>query len=350
VVPGLRLEPPPEGASWGEALVGVAATARVFTVRNTGGAATAAAPVVAVGGGQAGDFVVPAGTENNTCAAALPPNGTCTVTVVLTPGAIGARAATLTATAGAASASAALSASAVLPSAIQVVSIGGTAGMGTTVDFGNKAVGSETGLDVVVRNVDSGQRIPSPIFTLGDAVNYRFDTNPGAANDCADLTQDGLEGGESCTVRIFFRPQSLPAAGTAAPNVATTLIVGGAATGLTLDLRGHAVSALSITPDARPFGGVAVNATSAATTFTVTNSSDAGIPGTGQVAVSLDGPEAASYRITRNECAGTTLAAGGSCAIDVVFEPRSAGAKVASLSVIAAPTNGASAALSGSGM
>ncbi len=353
VVPGLRIEAPPEGASWGEALVGIAATARVFTVRNTGGAATAAGPRIALAGPQGAEFAVPAGAENNTCTAALPPNGTCTVTVVLTPMAIAARAATLTATAGAASASVALSANAVLPSVIQVVSIGGAAGAGTTVEFGNKAVGSETAIDVVVRNVDNGQRVPAPTFTLGDSVNFRFDTNPGTASDCFDLTQDGLQGGppgEACTVRIFFRPQALPAAGAAAPNLASTLIVGGAATGSTLNLRGHAVSALAITPDGRPFGGVALNATSGATTFTVTNSNDAGIPGTGQVAVSLDGADATSFRITRNECAGTTLPAGGSCAIDVVFEPRTAGAKAAALSVTASPTNGVSASLSGSGM
>jgi hypothetical protein len=352
VLPVLRIEAPPEGANWGEALVGLAATARVFTVRNVGGAATSAAPAVAVSGPQAADFAIPAGPENNTCTAALPANGACTVTIVLTPAAIAGRAATLGASVGGVSASIGLSASAVLPSAIQVVSIGGAGGDGTTVDFASKAVGSETGVDVVIRNVDNGQRIAAPTFTLGDPVNFRFDTNPGTAGDCFERAQDGLDGGppgESCTVRIFFRPQSLPAAGPAAPNMTTTLIVGGAGSGLTLSLRGNAVSALAIDPGERPFGSLAVNATSGATTFTVTNSSDAGIPATGQVAVSVDGTDAASFRITRNTCAGNTLPPGGRCEIDVVFEPKAAGARTATLSVIASPTNGASAALTGSG-
>jgi hypothetical protein len=81
----------------------------------------------------------------------------------------------------------------------------------------------------------------------------------------------------------------------------------------------------------------------------VTNSSDAGIPATGQVAVSLGGTDADSFRITRNECVGTTLMPGGTCQIDVVFEPKSAGPRAAALSVTAAPTNGASAALTGTG-
>jgi hypothetical protein len=98
----------------------------------------------------------------------------------------------------------------------------------------------------------------------------------------------------------------MPAAGTAAPNVTTTLIVGGAATGLTLAVQGNAVSALAIAPATRAFGNLAVNATSAVTTFKVTNSTDLGIPSTGQVAVSLDGTDSSSFRITRNVCAGAT--------------------------------------------
>jgi hypothetical protein len=354
VVPALRIEAAAEGPSWGESLVGTAAAGRVFTIRNIGGAPTASAPVINVTGAQATDFALP--PESNGCSAALAPNGACTVTIVLTPAAVAARSANLNASAGPAVASLPLTANGVLPSAIQVVSIGGTAGAATTVEFGNKAVGSETGIDVVIKNADSGQRIAGPTFTLGDTVNFRVDTNAGAPGDCFDRAQDGLQGGppgESCTVRIFFRPQSLPAVGSAAPNFSSTLIVGGAATPLTLTLRGHAVSALSITPDNRTFGSQAVNGTSSATTFTVANSGDLGIASTGQVAVTLIGADADSFRITRNECTGLTLARAGAgdsdCQVDVVFEPKSAGAKAATLSVTASPTNGATAALSGSG-
>jgi hypothetical protein len=355
VVPVLRIEAAAEGASWGEALVGVANPPRVFTIRNVGGAPTAAAPVVNVTGAQATDFALP--PASNGCSAALAPNAGCTVSLVLTAAATGGRGAALNASAGPAAVSQTLSANGVLPSAFQVVSAGGPPGsVATTVDFARKAVGSETGIDVIIKNVDSGQRIPGLTYTLGNVVDFRVDINPGTESDCFDRAQDGLQGGppgESCTIRIFFRPQSLPAADTAAPNVTSTLVVGGAASPLTLHLRGHAVSALSITPDNRSFGSQAVNGTSSATTFTITHSGDLGIPTTGQVAVALTGPDAASFRITRNECTGMTLARAGAgdsdCQVDVVFEPRSPGAKSANLSVTATPTNGAAAALSGSG-
>ena len=135
------------------------------------------------------------------------------MSITLTPAGVGARATTLTATAGAASDTQALAATGVVPSAVQLVSI---AGGGMMVSFGNKAVLSETGIDVVIKNADTAQTIAAPTFTLSDTTNFRVDTNPGVggmAADCFDEIADGggLEGGEQCTVRVFFRPQSLPA-------------------------------------------------------------------------------------------------------------------------------------------
>ncbi|HEY0707815.1 MAG TPA: choice-of-anchor D domain-containing protein, partial [Polyangia bacterium] len=349
--PALVIEAPTAGANWGEALVGTPAAKRVFTVRNTGAAATGAAPSVTVGGAQASEFAVLAG--DNTCTAALPAGGTCTVAITLTPAAIGARAATLdaTATGTTAATTVALAANGVLPNAVQIVSIGGVAGSATTVSFGSKAVGSETAADVVIQNAASAQRIVSPNFTLGDTANFRYDTNPGTSNDCADEIADGggLEGGETCTLRIFFRPQSLPAAGTASPNVTTTLIINGATVALTLNLEGNAVSALSLSPTSGAFGSVAVNTASAATVFTVTNSSDNNIGASGQIAVSRTGANADSFRIVSDTCTGNSLAAGATCTIGVIFEPKAAGALSGTLSVTSSSTNGTSAALTGTG-
>ncbi len=313
-------------------------------VRNVGQGDTTAAAMVSVGGGQAGDFVV----GDNTCTAALAPNEACSVSITLTPAGVGARATTLTATAGAASDTQALSATGVVPSTVQLVSI---AGGGTSVNFGNKAVRSQTGIDVVIKNADTAQTITTPTFTLSDMVNFSVDTNPGGASDCFDEIADGggLEGGEQCTIRVFFRPQSLPDASIVAPNMSSTLIVGGANTNLTLMVQGNAVSALSITPATKDYMGVAVNG-SATQVFMITNSSDVGIPATGLVAVSLDGPNTGDFRIAANTCAVTAgLAPGASCTVTVAFEPKSAGAKSATLAITASPTNGASAALTGTG-
>jgi hypothetical protein len=257
----------------------------------------------------------------------------------------------LTATAGAASDTQALSATGVVPSAIQLVSI---AGGGMVVSFGNKAVLSETGIDVVIKNADTAQTIASPSFAPSDTVNFRVDTNPGVMGmpgDCFDEIADGggLEGGEECTIRVFFRPQSLPASSVMAPNMTGTVVVGGANTNLTLMVQGNAVSALSISPATRDYMGVAVNGSSSQV-FTVTNSADAGITTTGLVVVSLDGPNPGDYRIAGNTCAASMgLAPGATCTVTVAFEPKTTGAKSATLAISATPTNGASAALTGTG-
>jgi hypothetical protein len=349
--PALVIEAPTSGADWGETLVGSPAAKRVFTIRNSGAAATGSAPSVTVAGAQASEFAVLPGDD--TCTAVLPAGGTCTVAITLTPSAIGARAGTLdaTATGTTAATTVVLAANGVLPNVVQIVSIGGTAGSATTVGFGTKAVGSETSVDVVIQNAASAQRIVAPTFTLGDTTNFRYDTNAGTGNDCSDEIADGggLEGGETCTVRVFFRPQTLPSSAVVAPNLTTTLIVGGASVSLTLNLEGNAVSALSLSPTSGAFGSVPVNTASGVTLFTVTNSTDPNIGASGQIVVTRTGANADSFRIVSDTCTGNSLAAGATCAVGVIFEPKAAGALSATLNISSPSTNGASAALTGTG-
>jgi hypothetical protein len=203
----------------------------------------------------------------------------------------------------------------------------------------------------VIKNAADAQRIVAPTFTLGDPANFRFDTNPaGIATSCSKEIADGggLEGGESCTVRVYFRPQSLPAV--AAPNFTSMLVIGGAVTPLTLNLEGNAISALSITPSPGTFAPTAVNATSAPVAFTVRNSNDTNIGTTGQLVVGRGGADAALFRIVGDTCTGNTLAPNATCMVSVVFEPTSTGPKTALLTITAPSTNGTSAPLTGTGL
>jgi hypothetical protein len=72
-----------------------------------------------------------------------------------------------------------------------------------------------------------------------------------------------------------------------------------------------------------------VGATSTPHRFTLGNFGDA--PG-GPAQASLGGVDAADFVITRNDCAAP-LPGGGSCSIEVVFKPRAAGSKHATLTV-----------------
>jgi Tol biopolymer transport system component len=93
-------------------------------------------------------------------------------------------------------------------------------------------------------------------------------------------------------------------------------------------VRERAVSNLTVSPKALTFGNQAINTTSTARAVTVTNISAAAVAITG---VTLAGTNPGQFARTHN--CGTSLAAGASCTVNVVFKPTSIGAKSAVLNV-----------------
>jgi len=85
---------------------------------------------------------------------------------------------------------------------------------------------------------------------------------------------------------------------------------------------------LVIAPNPGEFSAV-VGSTSAALTFSLTNSGDSA---TGFLTTKLVGPAADEFAIVDNECAGP-LASRSTCTIQVVFKPTTAGPRVATLTV-----------------
>lgn len=112
---------------------------------------------------------------------------------------------------------------------------------------------------------------------------------------------------------------------------------------------GEPQAALVIDPTTEAFGDVPTGSTSAPATFTVTNDGGA----TAEVtAVDIVGPDESEFSISDGDCLGD-IVAGGTCTIDVVFEPTSEGAKGAQLVVTSdADVSGwpTSADLAGSGV
>ncbi|MCE3260983.1 MAG: hypothetical protein K0R43_62 [Pseudoduganella sp.] len=109
-----------------------------------------------------------------------------------------------------------------------------------------------------------------------------------------------------------------------------------------------AAPAAAVAPAALSFGGATVGQDSAALATTLSNSGSAPL-NVGSIAVG--GSHAADFRISGGNCAaGTSLAAGASCTVQLVFRPTAAGARSAALSVSHNATGGASSvALSGTG-
>ncbi|MEA2492571.1 MAG: hypothetical protein QOJ29_482 [Thermoleophilaceae bacterium] len=83
-----------------------------------------------------------------------------------------------------------------------------------------------------------------------------------------------------------------------------------------------------VSPASKDFGSVVVGSTSAATTFTVTNT---GANPLNLTAAQVQGADAGDFTIPSNDCAGTTVASGASCTLQAAFKPGSPGAKSAAL-------------------
>jgi hypothetical protein len=101
-------------------------------------------------------------------------------------------------------------------------------------------------------------------------------------------------------------------------------------------------AAIMLAPSALAFGTQAVGSASGAQTITVTNS--------GSAALVVSGIVASGEFTETDDCVGPSIAAGGSCAVQVVFSPTAAGAAAGVLTISANVAGGqATAALSGTG-
>ena len=89
----------------------------------------------------------------------------------------------------------------------------------------------------------------------------------------------------------------------------------------------EAAAAVTFTPTSLTFASAAIGTTSPAQTITATNSGDASLFFNN---VALSG-EALDFTIGTDDCIGTTLAPGASCAISVTFSPTMTGTRTANV-------------------
>src|SRR3954452_12947415 len=141
--------------------------------------------------------------------------------------------------------------------------------------------------------------------------------------DCSN--QLGLFTGGKCRVRVQFDPS-------AQESVTDSVVVNDGSDDTTISLSGEGtVRGLTPSPTSIAFGQQAIGAGSTAPqTATLTNN------GTGPVTFSgapaMTGPDASQFKLGASNCTGT-LAAGGSCTVDVAFDPSTFGDKSAQLGV-----------------
>ena len=286
-------------------LTGDNSAVQSFQVTNNGSQTTGTLSITST----SGDF-----TQTNNCTTLIA-NASCTVTVTFSPTARGSRAGT-----------------------IQVAGTpGGTVGVAVRGDSLPRIelISPPTPYafaDAVVHPVNPNSQvvtIRNNTAATQDLVVTETDlsTSFPVASNCIDP----VFAGATCTFSVAFDPSAVGAlsasfnihiVGSASPLDAATLAVSGNGTVTTL-----AISDGDTTPTSHAFGTQAINTSSAAHRFTVSNT---GTSTTGVLAIDLGGT---GFQVDQNTCSGATLAAGQTCFVDVVFTPTAVASSSGSLTV-----------------
>ena len=308
--------------------VGSASVSQTVTVSNTG-AATLNFSGLTLTGTAAGDFA-----RGGTCGAAstLAAGATCSVSFSFTPGAVGARSATLTLASNASNGDA-------------VLSLAGTAAATATpsvslapgsLAFGNQTIGvASTARTVTLSNPGSGAlSIASITATSRFAVSHACGASLAAA--------------ASCALSVIFTPASV---GAATGTVSVVSNATGSPHQVSLTGAGVTTSPLLAwlpSTASVSFGDVSVGGSPSARSLTLVNQGPGAVTLT---QITLAGAQAADFSLgSGGTCAiAASLAQGASCTVALSFQPGAAGARSATLQVVSSGTNPPDVALSGNG-
>ncbi|RXH54741.1 multicopper oxidase, type 2 [Granulicella sibirica] len=180
----------------------------------------------------------------------------------------------------------------------------------------------------------SGSSSPTQTSTLTNTTSATISLSAGSLTDANDFSESdncnsSIASGASCTFTFTFKPQSAGALSSTysisdVSNPSSPLTVALSGTGTT-----PPAPTAVLSPASADFSNIAAGSTSAAKTFTLTNSGNAALSITSKA---LAGADAGSFAIPDSNC-GSSLAAGGSCAILVTYAPASAGTAAAMLTV-----------------
>ncbi|HKS97443.1 MAG TPA: choice-of-anchor D domain-containing protein, partial [Terriglobia bacterium] len=164
-------------------------------------------------------------------------------------------------------------------------------------------------------------------------------TGIAASGDFAQSNNCGtsLPAGGSCAINVTFAPTSV-----GARTGALTIADNAAGSPHAVSLTGTGTApAVNLAPSSLTFSSQTVGTSSAAQTVTLTN--------TGSAPLNVASITASGDFSQTNNCA-TSIAAGGSCAINVTFTPAATGSRTGTLTITDnAPDTPQSAGLSGSG-
>jgi hypothetical protein len=282
----------PSSLAFGNQPVGSTSSSKQITLKNVGNATLTIQSIAATG-----DF-----KQSNNCGS-VAAGASCVITVTFHPLVSGARTGAITVTDNA------------KPSP-QTASLSGT-GIAPVVHFSRTAISfpaqllkTQSGIQTVtLSNTGTAPLTFTSIAATGDFKE---------SNNCVSPIAIGA----SCTISVSFAPT---ATGNRTGAIAVTDNAAGSPQKVSLSGIGTEVklSAAKLT-----FPVTTVGKASASQTVTLTN---AGTTALSITSISLTGTDPADFKDTKT--CGTSVPAGGSCSIAVVFQPRATGARSANLAV-----------------
>jgi hypothetical protein len=295
-------------------VIGAISAAQVVTLTNNGDV-----PLTGITSAASGPFQV---TGN--CGGQLAGDSSCSLSVAFVPTDAGSQTGTLSVVDSMKTQTVALSGTGILAPLLSVSPNG--------LSFPAQQVGAASS-PLIVTVSDTGG---SPMANVGFAF-----TGQGAGSFSAGATTCGvvLNNGGSCTVQVIFTPAATGA--NAATLTVTSSTLGVKAVTVALSGAGVAASGLNVSPAEMTFNEATLGHASAAQTGTISNTSSVNATG---LTLAVTAP----FSLTQNTCV-TTLAAGASCTVGLVFTPTGNGSVAGSLTVGSATLNTGTIALSGTG-
>jgi hypothetical protein len=261
-------------------------------------------------------------TSNN-CGTQLAGKSSCAISVVFAPAQTGSQTGTLSITDELGKQTVALSGTGLQPAVLSASP--------SQLSFAVQPVGAAgSPLTLTVSN-SGGSTLANVGFQITGQSAGSFST--GATTCGATLSK-----GSSCTVQVIFTPAA--AGGNQATLTVSSATLGVEAVQVALSGTGQATAGINVSPAQMTFAVASAGLSSAAQTATITNTSTVAAAG---LTLTVTAP----FSLTQNTC-GTSLAAGASCSVGVVFTPAASGTVAGSLAIASSTiTAPASVILSG---
>jgi sugar lactone lactonase YvrE len=309
----------PSALSFADQLVGTTSIQQSIVLTNTGDGQLVTHGInkgITIVGPHSADFA-----KTTTCGSLIAPGATCTIAVVFTPSAAGARSASMeiSTNAVASPTTVALSGTGTAPA----VSLSRTA-----VTFGNQNVGTPSATQtVVLSNTGTGPLLISVLSVTGlNAADFN------QSNNCGNT----VAAGASCAINVTFQPTN-----TGARTAAVSIDDNAAGSPQTIALDGTGrPGAIVLTPSLLTFPDQLLGTQGAAQPIAVKN---AGATTFTFSSISSSG----DFTVSSTTC-GASLASGATCVVNVVFAPTAVGARAGTLTVATSAGTGTSG-LSGTG-